>query len=355
MEPIDGLPELDLDNLSLLNQRLGGSEQVALTANDDITQLPAWHFGEVPDASGRLQTAIPCVVILVESEQDSSQTDAFYFYFYSYNRGANITQALPPIRGLLEDADMDHKMNFEDHVGGWEHNMIQFHDGQPTGIYYSQHEEGSAYNWGDRALSTDNSRPLVSSAYGSHANYVSPGDHVHDAVLLDYCDAGQLWDPISSAYFYYFDLVTSKLTRIFLPGAPEESNLSSFLYFSGRWGDLQYPDNHPRQKTVPYFGLKRYVSGPTGPTTKQLVRKGLFPDHQGKKSWLQWGRPRLHVAVSMLFSWMESVVIRHDISWHIGINGARDHTHCEAIQVKDVRVQKGRRWCGRATERPGLQ
>lgn len=43
MEPIAGLPELDLDNLSLLNQGLGGSDQVALTANDDITQLPAWY------------------------------------------------------------------------------------------------------------------------------------------------------------------------------------------------------------------------------------------------------------------------------------------------------------------------
>lgn len=76
---------------------------------------------------------------------------------------------------------------------------------------------------------------------------------------------------------------------MFPPGAPERSNLTSFLYFAGRWGDFQYPDNHPRQKTVPYFSLKRYVSGPRGPTTKQLVRKGLFPDHRGKKSWLQWG------------------------------------------------------------------
>lgn len=77
--PIAGLPELDLDNLALLNEGLGASGQVALTANDDITKLPRWLFGEVPDASGRLQTATPCAVILVESEQDSSHTDAFYF------------------------------------------------------------------------------------------------------------------------------------------------------------------------------------------------------------------------------------------------------------------------------------
>ncbi|ROV90103.1 hypothetical protein VMCG_09786 [Cytospora schulzeri] len=288
MEPIARLPELDLDNLALLNERFEDDGQVALTAKDDITKLPAWLFGETPDESGKIPTAVPCVVILVESEKDSSHTDAFYFYFYSYNRGANVTQTLPPIKGLLEDSDMDHKMHFEDHVGDWEHNMIRFHKGKPTGIYYSQHEGGSAYNWDDTALSIENARPVVYSAYGSHANYVSSGDQVHDEVLLDYCDAGQLWDPVSSAYFYRLNPVTLELTRIFSPGNPEASNLTSFLYFAGRWGDVQYPDSHPLQKTVPYFGLKRYVSGPTGPTTKQLVRKGLFPDHRGKKSWLQY-------------------------------------------------------------------
>jgi hypothetical protein len=108
---------------------------------------------------------------------------------------------------------------------------------------------------------------------------------------LDYCDAGQLWDPISSAYFYNFDPDTAELTRIFLPESTTEpsSNLTSFLYFAGIWGDFEYPSDHPYQKTVPYFGLRRYVSGPTGPTTKQLVRKGLVPDHKASKSLLQLG------------------------------------------------------------------
>ncbi|KAK1517863.1 uncharacterized protein CCOS01_12120, partial [Colletotrichum costaricense] len=100
----------------------------------------------------------------------------------------------------------------------------------------------------------------------------SISDHVHDSVLLDYCDAGKIWDPVS----------------IFPPGAEASINLTSFLYYSGIWGDFQYPDDHPRQKIVPYFGLKRYVSGPTGPTTKQLVRKGLFPDHPERKNLLGW-------------------------------------------------------------------
>lgn len=36
--------------------------------------------------------------------------------------------------------------------------MIRFHYGKPTGIYYSQHSSGSAYEWEDAALTVENSR-----------------------------------------------------------------------------------------------------------------------------------------------------------------------------------------------------
>jgi hypothetical protein len=120
MEPVTGLPELDLDNLALLNERVDNSP-VALTANDDIANLPAWLFGEAPDDSGRLQNATSCVVILVDAKEDSSDADdldAFYFYFYSYDRGPNITQVLPPLNGLIEGGT-DHGLHFGDHVGDW--------------------------------------------------------------------------------------------------------------------------------------------------------------------------------------------------------------------------------------------
>lgn len=79
------------------------------------------------------------------------------------------------------------------------------------------------------------------------------------------------------------------MTRIFTPGSPGVGNSTSFLYYAGRWGDLQYPDDNPRQQTIPYFGMKRYVSGPTGPLTKQLVRKQLSPGRRQRMSWVQWG------------------------------------------------------------------
>lgn len=123
-------------------------------------------------------------------------------------------------------------------------------------------------------------------------------DHVHDQVLIDYCDAGLIWDPVASAYFYRFNPANSTLTRLFPAGSRVDtaSSLTSYLYFTGIWGDAQYPDDNPIQKTVPRFGLKRFTSGPTGPLTKQLVRKGLFPDHRSKKSWTEYA-----VGVYMFF------------------------------------------------------
>lgn len=117
-KPIDELPELDLDNLALLNDRGLDGNPVALTAIDEVTQLPAWFRGENPDESGRLHNATACVVVLVDSEGSSGDLAAFYFYFYSYNRGANSTQVLEPIKSMIEK-DIEPGMNFGDHVGDW--------------------------------------------------------------------------------------------------------------------------------------------------------------------------------------------------------------------------------------------
>ncbi|KAG6110047.1 hypothetical protein E4U13_005562 [Claviceps humidiphila] len=274
--PVPNLPSLTLDNLALLN---GLNGTVALTSKDDVTTLPSWLMGDVPDETGRTANATACVVILVDKGQH--EVDAFYFYFYS------------------------------------EHNMVRFHQGKPTGIYYSQHEDGAAYSWADAKLSLQDERPLVFSAYGSHANYVSHGDHIHGKALIDFCDTGILWDPVLSAYFFQFDPQTSHLTRL-VHGSPHDdvaptANLTSFLYFTGLWGDAEYPKHHPLQKTIPFFGLKRFVSGPLGPLAKQLVRRGLFPDRRARKSWIQWA-----VGVFMTFypccvrgwrKWMSGMVL----------------------------------------------
>jgi hypothetical protein len=151
--PIDGLPLLDLDNLEKLNDY---GEDVALTSNDDVLDLPPWILGQLPDEAGRIHNSTPCVVILVE--KTPRDIDVFYFYFYSYDRGANISQVLEPLDSLFDLNDTQKAMHYGDHVGDWENNMIRFRDGEPQGIYYSQHVSGEVYNWGDGGLSMASER-----------------------------------------------------------------------------------------------------------------------------------------------------------------------------------------------------
>lgn len=130
--------------------------------------------------------------------------------------------------------------------------------------------------------------------------------------MVDHCDAGLIWDPVLSAYFFHFDPDSHVLT--YLPNdstSPPAPNMTSFLDFDGMWGDAQYPDDHPLQQTVPYFGLKRFNSGPTGPTDKQLVRKGLSPDHRKPKSWVAWG-------VDVFMSWYPCCLR----GWRVWMSGA---------------------------------
>jgi hypothetical protein len=282
--PIPGLPPLTLDNLEILN--IFGSE-AALTSNDDVTTLPKWLSGVEPDSSGIITNAVPCAVIMVE--KTPRDFDVFYWYFYSYNRGNNIKQIREPLNWALSFIEKKLRVHWGDHVGDWETNMIRFRDGAPTGIYYSQHGDGAAYNWTDLVLSKDNGRPIVYSANGSHANYATAGNHTHDNILVDYCDAGLLWDPVKSAYFYHLDANSFALKRLF-PEAEtnRDSNLTSWFYFRGRWGDAQYADYDPRQRTLPFVGQKRFLAGPPGPIDKQLLREGMYLGHGKKEEWYKW-------------------------------------------------------------------
>ncbi|KAF6812214.1 vacuolar protein sorting-associated protein 62 [Colletotrichum plurivorum] len=298
---IPDLPPLDLDNLELLNEIRddGRGEDVFLASNDDPLTYPAWIRGEAPDAEGRVRGATPCVMVLVE--KTPRDLDAFYFYFYSFNEGPNITQVLEPINRLVNDTKLDSGWHFGDHVGDWEHNMVRFRDGKPVGIYYSQHMGGSAYDWDDSKVSKADGRPVVYSARGTHANYPAPGHQVHDAAIFDYCDEGQKWDPVLSAYFFRFDADSFTVTRLESPvpspdDPPASANLTSLFYYAGRWGDAAFPDSDPRQARVPKFGLKRFVPGPNGPRHKHLVRKGLKPNKTRKMSWKEW-------AVRVFMAW----------------------------------------------------
>lgn len=58
---------------------------------------------------------------------------------------------------------------------------------------------------------------------------------------------------------------------------------------------------------MPYFGLKKYENGPTGPKFKHLVRKGLFPDEPEKAESHKDVGQVVYVHVRLLFEGMESL------------------------------------------------
>jgi hypothetical protein len=83
-----------------------------------------------------------------------------------------------------------------------------------------------------------------------------------------------MWDPTLSAYYYSYDAASNKFS------AYDNSTPVNWLYFTGHWGDEQYPDSDPRQETILGIdGLSKYVSGPTGPLDKQLNRTEVCPDN----------------------------------------------------------------------------
>lgn len=131
-------------------------------------------------------------------------------------------------------------------------------------------------------------------------NWHASSQQVHNAVIIDLSDAGQIWDPVLSAYFYRFEPDSFTITPLVPPkeSSPQSSpaNFTSFFYFKGIWGDTQYADSDPRQETIPNFGVKRFLDGPTGPRDKHLVRKGLRPDEKRYMSWTEW-------AVTLFMAW----------------------------------------------------
>lgn len=232
--------------------------------------------------------------------------------------------------------------------------MIRFKDGKPDGIYYSQHLGGAAYQWDDPKVSKVDGRvgdplptnselielivlqPVAYSATGSHAIYPEKGsvepsrvlakalvrvkyadvphsEQIHNVAVLDFCDDGPKWDPVQSAYFYHFDPATFTFTSLPAPGQSSEestpANLTSFLYFTGIWGDDQYPDSDPRQATVRYFGLKRFLSGPTGPRWKHLDRRDLIPPGRHK--------PGVMENLAHLYLWLYPCCLR---GWRVWVS-----------------------------------
>ncbi|KYK60471.1 vacuolar sorting-associated protein [Drechmeria coniospora] len=244
--------------------------------------------GHKPDASG--YSRAPAVLILVD--KGSGILDAFWFFFYSYNLGQTVLG-----------------IRFGNHIGDWEHSMIRFENGEPRGIFFSEHEGGQAYAWD--AVGKRGERPVIYSAVGSHAMYPLPGDHPYVLpfrMLKDVTDKGPLWDPALNNYAYHYDYTredpqdtwdpldgeisqipepedeladihfaenvverhNTRDTHSLVPAASNPNAPTSWFHFKGRWGDQVYSLADIRQWRL--FGQYHYVTGPAGPKFKRLDR-----------------------------------------------------------------------------------
>ncbi|KAJ6117423.1 Vacuolar protein sorting-associated protein 62 [Penicillium capsulatum] len=241
-----------LSNLDQLNSL--GNTSVYLTSHEgiDANPEPAWFRGIKPDHEGRLGTGTGSAIITVD--HGSGKVDAFYFYFYAYNKGNTVL-------GL----------EFGDHIGDWEHNMIRFSNGAPQALWFSQHASGQAFTYD--AVEKKGKRPYAYSGNGTHANYAIAGSHDHTipgfnlpaGPLVDYSDRGTLWDPTLNAYSYSYDPATATFE------AGSDESPVAWLNFNGKWGD----DQPPHEPSI--FGQAKYVAGPNGPKFKKLDRGEVCP------------------------------------------------------------------------------
>ena len=237
---------------------------------DQIIQPP---FLAQPTPSGR--SPAPAVLILVD--KGHGILDAFWFYFYSYNLGTTVFN-----------------IRFGNHIGDWEHSLIRFHNGVPKAVFFSAHSGGTAYSYNAVEKGKGpgrEGRPVLYSAFGSHAMYAMPGKHPYIlpfGILADVTDKGPLWDPVLNYYAYHFntsvthdqdaksifsattDWSPSKRREILQPSSKNPAAPTGWFWFTGHWGDKFYELRDWRQWR--FVGQYHYVNGPLGPRFKNLGR-----------------------------------------------------------------------------------
>ncbi len=191
--------------------------------------------------------------VLVTINKGHGIVDAFWFFFYSFYLGNVVLN-----------------VRFGNHVGDWEHTVVRFQHGQPKAVFFSEHNFGSAYSYD--AVEKIGKRPVIYSAYGTHAMYATPGTHPYIlpwGILHDLTDRGPLWDPSLNAHTYTYDHKTENLrSSNITSSAPTE-----WFHFAGHWGDKFYPLGDKRQYR--FAGQYHYVNGPIGPKFKHLGRKKI--------------------------------------------------------------------------------
>ncbi|KAH3682660.1 hypothetical protein WICPIJ_006374 [Wickerhamomyces pijperi] len=252
------------------------SSKLLLTTLED-TNDPEWLTGEsnIPNLStGKIKDA-PAVLVVVD--KGNGWVDAYWFYFYSFNLGPFVMGVGP----------------YGNHFGDWEHSLTRFYKGVPVYVWMSAHGGGNAYHYeAMEKFDRGYKRPLIFSSRGTHANYALIGRHSHDlpwGMLSDFTDKGSLWDPAENYLGYTWDGHNLSIIDSESKGQvnyTEQKIDPNWLLFKGKWGNAQLPTWDPRQQWS-IFEWK-YITGPTGPLTKNLSRLRLC---QTKKWFNFFGDP----------------------------------------------------------------
>ncbi|TKA77785.1 hypothetical protein B0A55_04697 [Friedmanniomyces simplex] len=254
------------------------------SCNDLLHPPPAWpkpdlrkrgHEARAPQPPRHSFGKSNAPAVLVVVDKGNGTVDAFWFFFYSFNQGQKVLN-----------------IRFGNHVGDWEHTLVRFHHGKPHSVFFSEHDFGAAYAWhavekylpnpdgSDTMLGTFSNatiapvamRPVLYSAFGSHAMYPTPGLHPYIlpwGLLHDQTDRGPLWDPALNVKSFVYDPRNRTVRASTLnPRAP-----TGWFDYAGHWGDKYYPLSDPRQYRL--AGQYHYVNGPTGPKFKRLGREEI--------------------------------------------------------------------------------
>lgn len=296
-------------NISML-ANLPAKRNLFLTSNEDFDKDPEWITGYKNKPSlvnGEIKDA-PATLIVVD--KGNGWVDAFWFYFYSFNLGPFVMGSGP----------------YGNHVGDWEHSLVRFYKGSPVIVWMSAHGGGGAYHYHNlEKHELDPKHPIIFSARGTHANYVSVGTHPHDLpydILCDFTDRGPLWDPTRNYLGYTYDgkfvYPTEKNSNPKHVG--REAKYGNWLTFAGHWGDKQLDDKDPRQK-YSFIGGYKHIDGPRGPLKKNLLR--IIPCERSKW-WNFWN----------------GCNVRENIKWGIGVESEGYNCGNIFVKVKSLWLKK---------------
>lgn len=275
-------------NISTLS-KLPKRRDIFLTSNSDFDADPEWITGvhNTPNLiNGEIKDATATLIVV---DKGNGWVDAYWFYFYSFNLGPFVMGSGP----------------YGNHVGDWEHSLVRYHNGIPIIVWMSAHGGGGAYYYHNlEKYSLQPRHPVIFSARGTHANYVSVGQHPHDlpyGILSDFTDRGALWNPTKNYLGYTYDgqFAYPVETNTNAKHIGREEEYGNWLSFPGHWGDRQLPDDDKRQ-TKSFIGGYKYLNGPSGPLMKNVLR--LSPCERAKW-WNFWN----------------GCNVRQNIKWGIGV------------------------------------